>query len=304
MGRAQIRGGLIAASLFLYLAVWSIGCSKERPIIVGSKNFTEQLILGEILAQHVEHRLHTKVDRRLNLGGTLLAHQALVHGDIDLYPEYTGTALTSILKLPPASDPRHVFEQVKSEYQRRFRIEWLEALGFNNTFAMVIRGDTARQGRMNTISDAARYPPGWVFGVGYEFQQRPDGLTGLLKAYGLPLKGSVRTMDLGLIYKALEQKQVDMVAGNATDGSLSVLDVKVLQDDKRYFPPYEAAIVARIAVLEARPPLREALAELSGRFTDTVMQNLNYKVDGQHRPVREVARDFLQQAGLSQQTPR
>jgi glycine betaine/choline ABC-type transport system substrate-binding protein len=222
-----------------------------------------------------------------------------VHGDIDLYPEYTGTALTSILKLPPSSDPRHVFEQVKSEYQRRFRIDWLEALGFNNTFAMVIRGDTARRGRMNTISDAAKYPPGWVLGVGYEFQQRPDGLTGLLKAYGLPLKGSVRTMDLGLIYKALEQKQVDMVAGNATDGSLSVLDVKVLQDDKRYFPPYEAAIVARTGILEARPSLREALAELSGKFTDAVMQNLNYKVDGQHRPVREVARDFLHQAGLS-----
>jgi len=299
MDRAQILRGLIAAGLFLYVAVWSTGCSKERPIIVGSKNFTEQLILGEILAQHVEHRLHTKVDRRLNLGGTLLAHQALVHGDIDLYPEYTGTALTSILKLPPSSDPRHVFEQVKSEYQRRFRIDWLEALGFNNTFAMVIRGDTARRRRMNTISDAAKYPPGWVLGVGYEFQQRPDGLTGLLKAYGLPLKGSVRTMDLGLIYKALEQQQVDMVAGNATDGSLSVLDVKVLQDDKRYFPPYEAAIVARTDVLEARPSLREALAELSGKFTDAVMQNLNYKVDGQHRPVREVAKDFLHQAGLS-----
>ena len=299
MDRAQILRGLIAAGFFLYLAVWSTGCSKERPIIVGSKNFTEQVILGEILAQHVEHRLQTKVDRRLNLGGTLLAHQALVHGDIDLYPEYTGTALTSILKLPPSSDPRHVFEQVKSEYQRRFRIDWLEALGFNNTFAMVVRGDTARRGRMNTISDAATHPPGLALGVWYEFQQRPDGLTGLLKAYGLPLKGSVRTMDLGLIYKALEQKQVDMVAGNATDGSLSVLDVKVLQDDKRYFPPYEAAIVARTGILEARPSLREALAELSGKFTDAVMQNLNYKVDGQHRPVREVARDFLHQAGLS-----
>ena len=299
MDRAQILRSLIAAALFLNLAAWSTGCAKARPIIVASKNFTEQLILGEIIAQHVEHRLQTKVDRRLNLGGTLLAHQALVHGDIDLYPEYTGTALTSILKLPPSSDPRQVFEQVKSEYQRRFRIDWLEPLGFNNTFAMVIRGDTARQGRMNTLSDAAKYPAGWALGVGYEFQQRPDGLAGLLKAYGLPLKGSVRTMDLGLIYKALEQKQVEMVAGNATDGSLSVLDVKVLQDDKRYFPPYEAAVVARVDILEARPSLREALAELSGKFTDAVMQNLNYKVDGQHRPVREVARDFLDHSGLS-----
>jgi osmoprotectant transport system substrate-binding protein len=300
MDRAQILRGLISAGLFLYLAVWDTGCSKERPIVVGSKNFTEQLILGEILAQHVEHRLHTKVVRKLNLGGTLLAHQALVHRDIDLYPEYTGTALTSILKLPISSDPKHVFDQVKSEYQRRFRIDWLNPLGFNNTFAMVIRAEDARLGQVQTLSDAAKRPQGWVLGVGYEFQQRPDGLAGLLKTYGLSLKGSVRTMDLGLIYKALEQKQVEMVAGNATDGSLSVLDLKMLQDDKQYFPPYEAAIVARSGIFETRPSLREALAELSGKFTDTVMQDLNYKVDGQHRPVREVARDFLREAGLLQ----
>ena len=300
MGRAQILCRLITAGLLACVIGWIGGCSNEQPIVVGSKNFTEQVILGEILAQHLEHRLQSKVARRLNLGGTLLAHQALVHGDIDLYPEYTGTALTSILKLPPSSDPSHVFEQVKSEYLRRFGIDWMTPLGFNNTFAMIIRKEDSRQGRINTLSDAAKHVPGWRLAVGYEFQQRPDGLSGLLKTYGLPLKGPVRTMDLGLIYKALEQRQVDMAAGNATDGSLSILDVTVLQDDRHYFPPYEAAIAVRRDSLAAHPSLRNALAELSGKFTDAAMQKLNYQIDGKHRPLREVAQDFLRQAGLSQ----
>jgi osmoprotectant transport system substrate-binding protein len=298
MGRAKIFCNLIATSLLIGFVSLSTGCSSERPVVVGSKNFTEQLILGEIIAQHLEHRLRLKVDRKFNLGGTLLTHQALVNGDIDLYPEYTGTALTSILKFPPSRDPQQSFQQVKSEYLRRFHVTWLDPLGFNNTFAMVIRGEDARRAQLQTLSDAAKYGPGWVLGVGYEFQQRPDGLAGLLKTYGLPLKGAVRTMDLGLIYKALEQKQVDMVAGNATDGSLATMDLRVLQDDKHYFPPYEAAIAVRTAILEARPALREALAELSGKFTDAAMQKLNSQVDGRHRPVREVALEFLNQAGL------
>jgi osmoprotectant transport system substrate-binding protein len=238
------------------------------------------------------------VDRKFNLGGTLLAHQALVSGDIDLYPEYTGTALTAILKSPPSRDRQQSFQHVQTEYLRRFHIAWLNPLGFNNTFAMVVRGEDARRGRLQTLSDAAKHSPGWVLGVGYEFQQRPDGLAGLLKTYGLQLRGAVRTMDLGLIYKALEQRQVDMVAGNATDGSLATLDLTVLQDDKQYFPPYEAAIAVRTATLEARPALRETLAELSGKFTDAAMQKLNSQVDGRHRPVREVAQEFLNQAGL------
>jgi osmoprotectant transport system substrate-binding protein len=300
MGRAQVLCRLIITSVLLCLPVLSVGCTKERPIVVGSKNFTEQLILGEILAQHLENRLKTKVDRKLNLGGTLLAHQALVRGDIDLYPEYTGTALTSILKLSPSSDARQVFEQVKAEYLRRFQITWLKPLGFNNTFAMVIRGEDARRDRIETLSDTAKRTAGWVLGVGYEFQQRPDGLAGLLKTYRLPLKGSVRTMDLGLLYKALEQRQVDMAAGNATDGLLSVLEVKVLQDDKHYFPPYEAAVAVRAQTLATRPRLSEALTELSGKFTDAVMQKLNYQIDGHHRPMRDVAREFLREAGLLQ----
>ena len=294
MGRTQIVACLI-------VGLWAtgvVGCTKERPITVGSKNFTEQVILGEIVAQHLEHRLGRHVDRQLNLGGTLLVHQALVNGDIDLYPEYTGTALTTVLKLPLAHDPAAVMALVRAEYQARFAVEWMDPLGFNNTFAMVIRGDDARNSKTATLSEAARYSPGWNLGVGYEFQQRSDGLAGLQKTYNLPIRGSPTTMDLGLLYKALEQRQVSMVAGNATDGQLSVLDVLILRDDKRYFPPYDCALAVRSGMLKDNLPVRQALTELSGLFTDLTMRKLNYQVDGAHRPVREVAEQFLRDAGL------
>jgi glycine betaine/choline ABC-type transport system substrate-binding protein len=294
MGRTQIVACLI-------VGLWAndiVGCTKERPITVGSKNFTEQVILGEIVAQHLEHRLGRHVDRQLNLGGTLLVHQALVNGDIDLYPEYTGTALATVLKLPPAHDPASAMALVRTEYQARFGVEWTDPLGFNNTFAMVIRGEDALKNKIATLSDAARYNPGWILGVGYEFQQRSDGLDGLLKTYNIPIQGSPKTMDLGLLYKALDQRQVSMVAGNATDGQLSVLNVQVLQDDKRYFPPYDCALAVRRESLDTNPLLRQALAELAGLFTDRTMRKLNHQVDGAHRPVREVAEEFLREAKL------
>ncbi len=294
MGGEKIVAGLIAAAG----AHWVLGCSRERLITVGSKNFTEQVILGEIVAQHVSLRLSERVDRKLNLGGTLLAHQALVKGDLDLYPEYTGTALTAVLKRRLSSDPAAVLAKVKAEYLSRFKIHWLDPLGFNNTFAMVIRGEDARKYQIETLSDAATHANGWTLGVGYEFQQRPDGLAGLLKTYKLPLKRSPRTMDLGLLYRALEQKQVDMVAASATDGLLSVLDVKVLKDDKRYFPPYQASLAVRADALAKHPPLKRALEQLSGLFSNEIMRTLNYQVDGKHRPVSEVAMTFLRAAKL------
>lgn len=294
MGGEKIVAGLIAAAG----AHWALGCSRERLLTVGSKNFTEQVILGEIIAQHVSLRLSQRVDRKLNLGGTLLAHQSLVKGDLDLYPEYTGTALTAILKLHLSSDPAVVLARVRKEYQKRFNVLWLDPLGFNNTFAMVIRGEDARKYQIETLSDAAGHANGWTLGMGYEFQQRRDGLPGLLKTYKLPLKRSPRTMDLGLLYRALEQKQVDMVAASATDGLLSVLDVKILKDDKRYFPPYQASLAVRADALAKRPPLKRALEQLSGLFSDEIMRTLNYQVDGKHRPVSEVAMTFLRAAGL------
>jgi glycine betaine/choline ABC-type transport system substrate-binding protein len=290
MGRAKILAGLTALAL--------AGCSGERAIVVASKNFTEQVILGEILAQHLERRLGRRVDRKLNLGGTLLTHQALVTGEIDLYPEYTGTALTVILKLPPSSDAAAVLARVREEYRRQWGVEWLDPLGFNNTFAMAVRGETARRENLVTLSDAARRPGGWVLGMGYEFQQRPDGLQGLTKTYNLTWREPPKSMDLGLLYKAIEQGQVDMISGNATDGLLSVMDLKVLADDRSYFPPYQAAVLVRSESVERRPGLRQALAELSGQVSDQAMQRLNHRVDGKKLPVAVVAREFLESAGL------
>jgi len=278
MGRTQAVASLIAAILLA-------GCGRSGRIVVGSKNFTEQVILGEIVAQHLERRLGVKVDRKLNLGGTLLAHQALINGQIDLYPEYTGTALTAILKLPASRDAAEVQNRVRAEYRSRWNVEWMPPLGFNNTFAMVIDSG------FETLSQAAARKQGWKLGVGYEFLTRPDGLPGLLETYRLPLDGTPRSMDLGLLYQALKQKQVDMVAGNATDGLIAAMGLTVLRDDKNYFPPYEAALAVR-----GRPELRATLGELSGKISTVAMRNMNYQVDGQHRAVREVAKDFLDSA--------
>ena len=256
-------------------------------------------MLGEIVAQHLANRLGQAVDRKLDLGGTLLAHQALVAGGIDVYPEYTGTALTAVLHMPPLSDPAAVFEAVRKEYERRFDLIWLPPLGFNDSFAMVIRGDIARRNGLRSLSDAAQYKAGWLLGVGYEFSQRPDGLPALMKTYGLPVKGEPKTMDLGLLYEALEHGQVTMVAGNTTDGLLSVLDVVVLRDDRHAFPPYEGALVTRQQSLAAHPGMQAALSELSGSLPDKTMQSLNYSVEGKHEAARQVAAAFLRGKGLA-----
>jgi glycine betaine/choline ABC-type transport system substrate-binding protein len=271
-----------------------LGCSRSpKPIVVGSKNFTEQVLLGEIAAQQIERRLHVKVERRLNLGGTLLAHQALTLGDIDLYPEYTGTAYTNVLKLPPESDPGIVWNRLVTAYGAQYKLEWLSPLGFDNTFAIIVRGPDARAHKLAAIGDAARYKPDWVLGAGYEFADRPDGLPLLLRAYKLGLRGAPKTLDLGLLYKAIQENQVDMIAGNYTDGTLSVMDLKVLADDKKAFPPYQAALVARADVLKQHPGLRKALEGLSGKISDETMRKMNYEVDGKHRTAPEVAAEFL-----------
>jgi glycine betaine/choline ABC-type transport system substrate-binding protein len=265
---------------------------------VGSKNFTEQVVLGEIIAQHLEHRLHRSVERSLNLGGTLLAHQALLSRQIDVYPEYTGTALVAILKDSSDNDPAGVLARVRSEYLQKFRAEWLDPLGIDDSFAMVVSGPEARAHHLESLTDASNASDPWMLGVGYEFEQRADGLPALEKTYHLRWKEAPKTMDLGLLYKAMEQGQVTMIAANATDGMLSKMDLKVLRDDRHAFPPYQVCIVARQDTMNEIPGLREALMELSGKFTNQKMQNLNFQVDAQHRPVAQVAADFLRQAGL------
>jgi glycine betaine/choline ABC-type transport system substrate-binding protein len=293
MDRTKSLGSLILALLLG-------ACSHtDRAIRIGSKNFTEQIVLGEIVAQHLEHRLHRKVDRRFNLGGTLLAHQALINGEIDLYPEYTGTALAAILKdSAGAVDRALVLERVRSEYRRRFEIEWLAPLGIDNGFAIVVRGPEARRRHLETLSDAAGVSEGWKLGTGYEFELRADGLAALKNTYHLRFPAAPVSMDLGLLYHALEQGQVDMIAANATDGLLSKLDLKMLTDDRHAFPPYQVCIAVRRDTLDRIPDLKTALQELSDKFTNRIMQQLNYQVDAEHRPVAEVAADFLKQSGM------
>ena len=233
------------------------------------------------------------MERRFYLAGTYICHQAVLAGRIDIYPEYTGTALTAILKQVARGDKAEVYQRVKSEYERRFGLTLGPAFGFNDTFAMEIRGEDARQLNIKTLSQAAAFAPHWRAGFGYEFMERPDGYRGLAAAYGLHFAESPRVMDLGLLARALRDHQIDLAAGNTTDGLIPALDLFVLEDDRHYFPPYEAVPVVREQVLQEHPEVAQALAGLSGKISDEEMQQLNYAVDGQHRDVKDVVREFL-----------
>ena len=270
----------------------------ERKITIGSKFFTEQVILAELLAQHIEARTGILVDRKTNLGGTLLVHKALLAGELDLYVEYTGTALTSVLNERPSGDSSAVYSRVRSLYAERFHLEVTEPLGFENTFAMVIRGDDAQRFHLRTMSDLVPIAPQWRVGVGYEFLERPDGFRGWSERYGLHFADKPRVMDLGLIYRALVDHQVDIVAGNSTDGLIDSLGLVALQDDKHYFPPYDAVPIIRQSTLARFPQLRGALAELAGKISPSDIRRLNYAVEGQLQDPAEVVRQFRVSHGL------
>jgi osmoprotectant transport system substrate-binding protein len=296
---ARLRLVVVACVLLASsVALGSCGAVRHDEIVVGSKNFSEQALLGEIVAQHLEARTHREVTRRFYLAGSYICQQALLSGRMDLYVEYTGTALTAILHDPLEADPTAVYERVRSEYQRRFGLEVLPSLGFNNTFAIVVRGEDARRLHLKTISDAAPFAHEWRAGFGYEFMERPDGFKGLAKTYGLAFAETPRILDLGLLYRALLEKQVDIVAGNSTDGLLAARDLTMLVDDKHYFPPYEAVPVVRTDALTRFPEMRAALLELAGKINDEEMRRMNYEVDGEHRDIADVAREFLRAKGL------
>ncbi|MBI1983245.1 MAG: ABC transporter substrate-binding protein [Acidobacteria bacterium] len=286
---------LLSCALLLLPACRS---GRERRIVIGSKSFTEQIILAELLAQHIQARTGLEIDRRLNLGGALICHKALTSGEIDLYVEYTGTALTVILGEEPSNNPAEVRERVKAGYASRFGLQVAGPLGFNNTFAIVVRGEDARRLKLKNISDIAPHIPRWRAGFGYEFMERPDGFAGLAETYHLRLSEPPRSMELGLIYRALKEKQVDVVAGNSTDGVISALGLVALEDDRHYFPPYEAVPMVRREALEQHPALREALDELTGKISDEEMRRLNFAVDGEHRDVTVLVREFLKAKGL------
>lgn len=281
-------------TVLLLAAVVALGCRGEAdPVRVGSKFFTEQDVLGEIVATWIERTTDVPVERRLHLGGTFLCHRALVSGEIDLYVEYTGTALTAILERPPVQDPDSVYRAVREAYRERWDLVWTEPLGFENTFALLVERATADSLDLATLSDLARHDDELRIGVGYEFVEREDGLPGLKTTYGLAFRGEPATMELGLLYRAIADGRVDVIAGNSTDGQIEALDLVALEDDRRYFPPYDAAPVVRSSALERHPALRAALRELGGRIDTREMRRLNRRVVVEGRDFREVARDWV-----------
>lgn len=289
-------GVIVALILFACL----VSCAPPRPDhpVIGAKNFTEQVVLGELMAQHIEARTGMKVERRFYLAGSYIAHQALISGRIDAYPEYTGTALTAILKQPVEKDAGAALATVRRLYAQQFGVTVTAPLGFQNTFAMVVRGEDADRLHLKTLSDAARAEPALRLGVGYEFEERPDGLPGLTATYGLKFAGPPRLMDLGLLYRALHGRQVDIVAGNSTDGPIRAFSFTVLVDDRHYFPPYEAVPLVREEALRRWPAMRRALDDLGGKITAEEMQGMNNEVDGQHRDPADVVREFRSKKGL------
>jgi osmoprotectant transport system substrate-binding protein len=287
-------GFLVVCSVAL-LSCWS---SRPDRIVVGSKNFTESFILGELIAQQIESHTNLKVERRFYLAGTYICQQATLAGRIDVYPEYTGTALTAILKQGISRDKQDVYQRVKSEYERRFGLTLGPAFGFNDTFAMEVRGEDARRLNVKTLSQAAQFAPQWRAGFGYEFMERPDGYRGLVATYGLHFSEQPRIMDLGLLARALKDRQIDFAGGNATDGLIPALDLVALEDDRHYFPPYEAVPVIREQTLQSHPEVARVLSDLGAKISDVEMQKMNYAVDAQHRDTQDVVREFLKSKGL------
>ena len=267
-------------------------------ITIGSKNFTEQLILGEILAREIEAKTNLQVDRKLNLGGTFIAHKAVVAGEIDGYVEYTGTAFTGILERKPITNPQEVYKQVKQAYSQKFNLEVMQGLGFENTFAILIRRQDAEKLNLKTISEVAKYTPQWKAGFGYEFLDREDGFPNLAKTYNLKFSQPPQAMDLGLTYRALAEKQVDLIAGDSTNGLIAALNLFMLEDDRKYFPPYQAVPIFNKNTLKKHPEVAEAIAQLAGKISAEEMRQMNYQVDSQSRRVEEVAENFLKSEGL------
>jgi osmoprotectant transport system substrate-binding protein len=282
------------------LMVTLTACAPPRSshIVIGAKDFTEQVVLGELLAQEIEASGGGPVERRFWLAGSYLCQQALVSNRIDAYVEYTGTALTAILKQPLDRNATQVDATIARLYQQRYQVTVGPGLGFEDTFAMVIRGADAREHHLATISDILPFAPHWRLGVGYEFAERPDGLRGLSAAYDLHFAGDPRTMELGLLYRSLAAHQVDIVAGNSTDGAIKALDFVALTDDRHYFPPYEAVPLIRDDSLHRWPQIGVAMQRLAGKITADEMRAMNLAVDGQHQDVADVVRAFRARKGL------
>ncbi len=288
---ARVRATVaVACALVLCLCLQSCDPPHGSRIVVGCKNFTEQVLLGELLAQQMEAH-GEKVDRRFYLAGSYIAHQALLSGRIDAYVEYTGTALSSILKQPVDRDRDRVRQTITRLY-KPLGITVEPSLGFENTFAMVVRQQDADRLHLTTLSSLASAAPQMRLGVGYEFEDRPDGLHGMEAAYHLRFAGEPRVMDLGLLYRSIGSNGVDIVAGNSTDGAVPTLHLKVLGDDLHYFPPYEAVPLVRDDTLRQHPAMAQAMHDLASTVSEADMQRMNHAVEGDHRDPADVIRQF------------
>jgi osmoprotectant transport system permease protein len=284
---------LILAGVFTF---YSKAEAKDK-IVIGSKNFTEQLILGNMLADLIENKTNLQVVRKLNLGGTQVAFSALNKGDIDLYVDYTGTGLVDILKKQPDNNPNRVYNTVQKEFNQKYGIELLKPLGFNNTYALAVRQDTAKQFGLQTVSDLAKVSNQLTIGPTIEFSNRQDGLLGLSKAYNMQFK-DVKAVDGGLRYAALNNHKSDVIDAFSTDGLLKHFNLKVLKDDKHFFPPYYAVPMIKEQTLKAHPELKKVINSLAGKLTDEKMRQLNYEVDSLKQSPAQVAKDFLTKEGL------
>lgn len=288
----------IALCLAIALTILS-GCSSssEKKIVIGSKNYTENMVLGEILTQLISAKTDLKVQHKENLGGTMVCFEALKKGELDAYMEYTGTGLTALLKKDVVNDADKVYDIVKEEFNKQYQITWLKPLGFNNTYAVAIREDFADKNGITKVSQLAPLAKDLVFGAEHEFFDRQDGFDGMVEAYGLRFKGEQK-MDIALKYQAIGEGKMDVTDAFATDGQLITYKLKVLEDDKNFFPPYYAAPVIRNQTLEKHPELEEILNQLENKINDEEMQKMNHKVEAEKKSTKEVAKEFLQSKNL------
>lgn len=289
---------LIMLLVFAVISLPGCGGNRADTIVIGGKKFSEQSILGEMYAALIEKDTHLKVERRFWLGGTQVVHQAIIRGDIDMYPEYTGTAYEVVLKQHSLKDPRKVYSAVRSAYARDFHLQCLDPIGFNNTYALTMRQDEARRLRITTISDLAKQSSRLTAGLDPEFLERPDGWPGLARTYGLEFASNPRQLDPGIVYHAVANGDVNVVDTYSTDGRIPAFKLLILRDDKRFFPPYYAAPVVRDEVLKEHPELKQVLNKLAGKISESDMQRLNYEVDEKEKRPEDVAREFLKAKGL------
>jgi len=304
LNRSDIRAsqarwvtGSLCSALVFFIWIGPILASSSTTIIVGSKNFLENRLLAEMFAQLIESQTALTVERRLGLAGTQICFQALLTGGIDLYPEYTGTGLMTILGEPSLQDPVDTLNRVRAEFRKRWNLWWLTPLGFDNSYALALRRDRAHALNIHTITDLVRVAPQLKAGFGYEFIQRADGLPGLKQWYGLQFR-EVVGMQQSLKYQATDNGDVDVLDAYTTDGRLAVYDFVVLEDDRHFFPPYDATALVRGETLEQHPELGKVLSLLTNALSPQRMRELNLRIQEQGEAIPHVAFEALQDLHL------